>query len=166
MPWNPFSSTRSISISYRQEAVSEHRGPRNRSVVGKLVRDRFGSASEVSAFECQVSITPMNRHRQFDWVALRNIGRRPGRAVDIPGVYPSERDASQLLRWRQRSSLTHAATRTASCFIDRARVCAGPNAFPSVTDRTRARRGDLKPSSLRSAQTSSARPTMTLTTQR
>src|SRR5258705_7991734 len=30
MPWNPFSSTRSISISYRQEAVREHRGPRNR----------------------------------------------------------------------------------------------------------------------------------------
>src|SRR6476660_8087169 len=28
MPWNRFSSTRSISISYRQEAVSEHRGPR------------------------------------------------------------------------------------------------------------------------------------------
>src|SRR2546423_13609537 len=26
MPWDPFSSTRSISISYRQEAVSEHRG--------------------------------------------------------------------------------------------------------------------------------------------
>src|SRR5258708_6239280 len=42
MPWNPFSSTRSISISYQQEAVSEHRRPRNRSVVGKLVRDRFG----------------------------------------------------------------------------------------------------------------------------
>src|SRR6476659_10720797 len=36
MPWNPSSSTRSTSISYRQEAVSEHRGPRNRSVVGKL----------------------------------------------------------------------------------------------------------------------------------
>ncbi len=26
MPWNPFSSTRIISLSYRQEAVSEHRG--------------------------------------------------------------------------------------------------------------------------------------------
>src|SRR5277367_4844175 len=35
-------STRSISISYRQEAVSEHRGPRNPSVVGQLVRDQFG----------------------------------------------------------------------------------------------------------------------------
>jgi hypothetical protein len=44
MPWNPFSSTRIISLSYRQEAVSEHRGPRNRSAVGKLVRDRFGPA--------------------------------------------------------------------------------------------------------------------------
>ena len=30
-------------ISYRQKAVSKHRGPRNRSVVGKLVRDRFGA---------------------------------------------------------------------------------------------------------------------------
>ena len=103
--------------------------------------------------EGQVCITPMNGHRQFDWVASRNIGRQLGRAVDIPGVHPSERDASQLLRWRQRSSLTHAATRTASCFIDRARVCAGPNAFPSVTDRTRARRVGLEPSSRRSEQT-------------
>jgi hypothetical protein len=42
-------------------------------------------------------------------------------------------------------SWTHAATPTASCFIDRARVCAGPNAFPSVTDRTRARRVGLEP---------------------
>jgi hypothetical protein len=42
--------------------------------------------------------------------------------VDIPGVHPSERDASQLLRWRQRSSLAHAATPTASCFIDRAPI--------------------------------------------
>jgi len=39
----PFSSMRSISISYRRQAVSQHRGPWNRSVVGKLVRDRFGS---------------------------------------------------------------------------------------------------------------------------
>ena len=114
---------------------------------------RFGSASEVSTFEGQVCITPMNGHRQFDWVASRNIGRRLGRAVDIPGVHPSERDASRLLRWRQRSSLTHAATPTASCFIDRARVCAGPNAFPSVTDRTLARRVGLEPSSRRSSQT-------------
>ena len=53
--------------------------------------------------------------------------------MDIPGVHLSEQDASQLLRWRQRSSLTHAATPPASCFIDRARVCGGPNAFPSVT---------------------------------
>jgi hypothetical protein len=33
------------------------------------------------------------------------MGRQLGRAVDIPGVHPSEWDASQLLRWRQRSSL-------------------------------------------------------------
>jgi hypothetical protein len=49
--------------------------------------------------------------------------------VDIPGVHPSERDASQLPRWRQRSSLTHAATPTASCFIDRARVALAPMLF-------------------------------------
>ena len=41
----------------------------------------------------------------------------------------------------------------ASCFIDRARVCACPNAFPSVTDRTRARRVGLELSSYRSEQT-------------
>src|SRR6478736_653543 len=35
MPWQPFSSTRNVSISYRQG-----------SVVGKLVRDRFGSFSD------------------------------------------------------------------------------------------------------------------------
>ena len=58
----------------------------------------LGSASEVSAFEGQVCITPMNGHRQFDWVASRNMGRQLGRAVDIPGVHPSEPDASQLLR--------------------------------------------------------------------
>jgi hypothetical protein len=65
------------------------------------------------------AVTPMNRHRQFDWVASRNIGRQLGRAVDMPGVHPSERDASQLLRWRQRSSLTHAATPTAASSIAR-----------------------------------------------
>jgi hypothetical protein len=36
MPMTPFSSTRSISISYRRKAVSQHRGPPNRSVVSKL----------------------------------------------------------------------------------------------------------------------------------
>jgi hypothetical protein len=66
---------------------------------------RFGSASEVSTFEGQVCITPMNGHRKFGWVASRNIGRQLGRAVDIPDVHPSEHDASQLLRWRQRLML-------------------------------------------------------------
>src|SRR5439155_23466329 len=63
MPWKPFSSTRSISISYRQEAVSKHRGPRNRSVVGKLVRDRFGSKTVVTPLKWDVCITPESRRR-------------------------------------------------------------------------------------------------------
>src|SRR5258707_9057182 len=37
-------SAGSISISYRQEAVSKHRGPRNRSVVGKLVLTASGQS--------------------------------------------------------------------------------------------------------------------------
>ena len=54
-----------------------------------------------------------------------------GRAIGSSNSrgHPSQWDASQLLRWRQRSSLTHAATPTASCFIDRARVCPGPMLF-------------------------------------
>src|SRR5260370_8704486 len=35
MPWNPLSSTRSTSISYRQETVRPHRGPPNPSHLGK-----------------------------------------------------------------------------------------------------------------------------------
>src|ERR1700733_4131722 len=42
------------SISYRREAVSKRRGPRNRSVVGKLVRDRFGSNSSTGPQQSQV----------------------------------------------------------------------------------------------------------------
>src|SRR4030088_1091274 len=45
-------------------------------------------------------------------------------------------------------------------FIDRARVCAGPNAVPSVTDRTGARRVGLEPSSRRRELTSWDRPTL------
>jgi hypothetical protein len=37
---------------------------------------------------------PMNGHRQFDWVASRNIGRQLGRAVNIPGC-ASERTGRQ-----------------------------------------------------------------------
>src|SRR6266404_483612 len=61
MPWKPFSSTRIISISYLQEAVSKHRGPRNRSVVGKLVRDRFGSKGEIIAASRCLPLCPRER---------------------------------------------------------------------------------------------------------
>src|SRR3984893_1453663 len=62
---------------------------------GKSSADvRVGSASEVSAFEDQVCITRMNGHRQFDWVASRNIGRRLGRAVGYTGC-ASERTGRQ-----------------------------------------------------------------------
>jgi len=44
--------------------------------------------------------------------------------------------------------------RRASCLIDRARVCGGPDAFPFVRNRTRARRVGLEPSSRRSGRTS------------
>src|SRR5271167_1121086 len=56
MPWKPFSSTRSLSISYRREAVSRHRGPPNRSVVGKL--DRFGSKGDIGAIEPRLHLPP------------------------------------------------------------------------------------------------------------
>lgn len=49
MPMTPFSSTKSISISYRQKAVSQHRGPRNRSVVSKPGRQL--PANERTDFE-------------------------------------------------------------------------------------------------------------------
>jgi len=58
MPRKPFSYARSTSISYRQEAVSKHRGPRNRSVVGELVRDRFGSFSTELGSPSDVRYTP------------------------------------------------------------------------------------------------------------
>jgi hypothetical protein len=66
MPWNPFSSTRSISISYRQEAVSEHRGPLNRSVVGKLVRDRFASIGEIARLAQRAFGFAQRDHRAAD----------------------------------------------------------------------------------------------------
>src|SRR5580765_2244036 len=62
MPWKPFSYTRSISISYRQEAVSKHRRPRSRSVVGELVRDRFGSFSDFGGHDRDVRFPPVSDH--------------------------------------------------------------------------------------------------------
>jgi hypothetical protein len=55
MPWKPFSSTRSVSISYRREAVSRHRGPPNRSVVGKLTGSGLRATSDRSNHVCSYS---------------------------------------------------------------------------------------------------------------
>ena len=71
----------------------------------KVADFRNGSNSEVVSHSQRVRSTPMNGHRQFDRGASRNIGRQLGRSVDIPGLHQSERDASQLLRWRQRLML-------------------------------------------------------------
>ena len=64
---------------------------------------RMGQNSEVESHLRRVRSTRKNRHQQFDWVASRNIGSQLGRI--IPGVRPSERDARQLLRVRQRLML-------------------------------------------------------------
>jgi hypothetical protein len=58
---------------------------------------RMGQNSEVESHLRRVRSTRKNRHQQFDWVASRNIGSQLG----LPGLNQSERDASQLLRWRQ-----------------------------------------------------------------
>jgi len=60
MPWNPFSSTTSISLSYRQDAVSEHR---NRSVVGKLGVTGSGDWRR-SDRPRPLPVYPTNGHRQ------------------------------------------------------------------------------------------------------
>jgi hypothetical protein len=59
------------------------------SVSVALADDLIGQASVIDGDTLEIHGTRIRR--------VRNIGRQLGRAVDIPGVHPSERDASQLL---------------------------------------------------------------------
>src|ERR1700730_17560964 len=77
----------------------------------------------------------------------------PGDEAGLREANGFARSVDLLIGKASCSDGANATTPTASCLIDRARVCAGPNAFPSVTGRTRARRVGLGPSSRRSEQT-------------
>ena len=82
--------------------------------------------SEVESHSRRVRSTPLNGHRQFDWVASTNIGRQVGRA----GIYQMRIRANATPASCSDGANAHPTCPTASCFIYRARVCAGPNAFP------------------------------------
>jgi hypothetical protein len=101
-------------------------------------RLRLGHDASLKQAGAQHSLSPeMPGRRSGDCQNIRRQGsqtrvnsRTDGRKVSI-----------------SRHSGGAGSCRRPSCLIDRARVCVGPNAFPWVTDRIRARRVGLEPSS-------------------
>src|SRR6478736_8494021 len=62
MPWKPFSSKGALAYHIGRKQSASIGGPRNRSVVGKLVRDRFGSKAALTTLKCDFRSYPNSGH--------------------------------------------------------------------------------------------------------